>query len=146
MISVEFNRLDTIHGGNVMNNDIERYNASQLSKDQKICCLLMDEINRNLAESESKIWHGSPVWFIDDNPVVGYSKLKNCIQLLFWSGQTFEEEGLKPVGKYKAAEARYTEADQINIDDLTGWINKSIEIQWDYKNIARRKGVLERLK
>lgn len=77
---------------------------------------------------------------------MGYCKLKNCVQLLFWSGQTFEEEGLKPEGKYKAAEARYTEANQINIDDLTQWIRKSKEIQWDYKNIARCKGVLERLK
>lgn len=75
---------------------------------------------------------------------MGYCKLKNCIQLLFWSGQTFEE-GLKPVGKYKAAEACFTEVDQINIDDLTRWFSKAIEIQWDYKNIVRRKGVLERL-
>ena len=77
---------------------------------------------------------------------MGYCKLKDSIQLLFWSGQTFEEEGLRPVGKHKAAEARYTEADQINIDDLTLWINKSTEIQWDYKNLPRRNGVLERLK
>ena len=45
-----------------MNNEIERYNASQSEKDQKICYLIMDVINRNLAESESKIWHGSPVF------------------------------------------------------------------------------------
>lgn len=129
-----------------MNSDIDRYNASQSANDQKICYLLMEEINRKLTESESKIWHGSPVWFIDDNPVVGYCKLKDCIQLLFWSGQTFGEEGLKPIGKYKAGEARYTGANQINIDDLSQWLNKSIEIQWDYKNISKRKGVLERLK
>ena len=77
---------------------------------------------------------------------MGYCKLKNCIQLLFWSGQTFEEKGLKPEGKYKASEARYTEVNQINIEELTQWIRKSREIQWDYKNIVRRKGVLERLK
>jgi len=129
-----------------MNNEIDIYNESQSVNDQIICKLLMDEINSNLAEAKCKIWHGSPVWFIDDNPVVGYCKLKNCVQLLFWSGQTFKEEGLKPEGKFKASEARYTEADQINIDDLTRWISKSREIQWDYKNIVRRKGVLERLK
>lgn len=127
-----------------MNDEIERYNASQSDTDQKICNLLMDEINRNLAEAKSKIWHGSPVWFIEDNPIVGYCKLKNSIQLLFWSGQTFEDS-LKPVGKYKAAEARYNAPDEINIDDLTRWLSKSIEIQWDYKNIVRRKGVLELL-
>ena len=129
-----------------MNNEIEIYNGLQSVNDQLICKLLMDEINSNLTEAKCRIWHGSPVWFIDDNPVVGYCKLKNCAQLLFWSGQTFEEEGLKPEGKFKASEARYTEANQINIDDLTRWISKSREIQWDYKNIVRRKGVLERLK
>ena len=129
-----------------MNNEIETYNELQSEKDQIICKLLRDEINNNLAESESKIWHGSPVWFIDGNPIVGYCKLKNYVQLLFWSGQTFEEEGLKPTGKYKASEARYTEVSQINSDDLTQWISKSREIQWDYKNIIKRKGILERLK
>ena len=129
-----------------MGNEIEIYNESQSAENEKICKLLMHEINCNLAEAKSKIWHGSPVWFIDDNPVVGYCKLKNCIQLLFWSGQTFEEKGLKPEGKYKASEARYTEVNQINIEELTQWIRKSREIQWDYKNIVRRKGVLERLK
>ena len=129
-----------------MENEIEIYNESQSAENEKICKLLMHEINCNLAEAKSKIWHGSPVWFIDDNPVVGYCKLKNCIQLLFWSGRTFEEKGLKPKGKYEASEARYTEADQINIDNLIQWISKSREIQWDYKNIVKRKGVLERLK
>jgi hypothetical protein len=104
----------------------------------------MDEINNNLTNAESKIWHGSPVWFMDGNPIVGYSKLKDGIQLLFWSGASFEER-FKPVGKFKAAEIRYTDAAQINRDDLTRWLDKSKEIQWDYKNIVKRRGVLERL-
>jgi len=127
-----------------MNIEIESYNATQTDMDKKICDLLRDEITQHLPEAEGKIWHGSPVWFINGNPVVGYCKLKNCIQLLFWSGQTFEE-GLKPVGKYKAAEASYTNVTEINIEDLTRWLIKSINIQWDYKNIVRRKGILERL-
>lgn len=126
------------------NVEIESYNASQADIDRKICNLLMDEINRNLVDAKSKIWHGSPVWFLDGNPIVGYCKLKNCIQLLFWSGQTFYD-GLKPVGKYKAAEARFNEPDQINIDDLARWLHKSIEIQWDYKNMVKRNGSLELL-
>jgi len=129
-----------------MNNEIEIYNESQSAENQKICKLLMEEINRNLADAKNKIWHGSPVWFIDDNPVVGYCKLKDCVQLLFWSGQSFEEKGLKSEGKFKASDARYTDADQINIDELEQWLSKSREIQWDYKNIVMRKGVLERLK
>jgi hypothetical protein len=128
-----------------MNIEIEKYNSLQSERDQVICNRLMEEINSSLINVESKIWHGSPVWFIDDNPIVGYSKLKGCIQLLFWSGASFEES-LKPVGKYKAAEARYTDVVQINIDDLTRWLNKSKEIQWDYKNMVKREGVLELLK
>jgi hypothetical protein len=78
---------------------------------------------------------------LDGNPIVGYSKLKDCIRLLFWSGQSFDEPGLEAEGSFKAAEARYTFDDQIVPRDL-----KAIEIQWDYKNIVKRKGKLERLK
>lgn len=128
-----------------MDNEIEKYNAKQTDEDQMICTLLMDQINNSLTKSESKIWHGNPVWFIDGNPIAGYSKLKNGIQLLFWSGASFEEN-LKPVGKYKAAEVRYTAVVQINMDELTRWLDKSKNIQWDYKNLVKRQGILERLK
>ena len=116
------------------------------SADREICDLLATEINRSLSEAEDKIWHAHPVWFLDGNPVVGYSKLKDCVRLLFWSGQSFEEDVLKKEGSFKAAEVRYTSADQVNRDDLKRWLAKAREIQWDYKNIARRKGQLERLK
>jgi hypothetical protein len=66
--------------------------------------------------------------------------------LLFWSGQSFEEEGLKEEGSFKAAEARYTDADQVNTEKLSRWLAQARDIQWDYKNIVRRKGRLERLK
>lgn len=104
------------------------------------------EIDRGLPEAENKIWHGHPVWFVDGNPVVGYGKLKECVRLLFWSGQSFEEDALKQEGKFKAAEVRYTRADQIEREDLKRWLGKACEIQWDYKNIVQRKGRLERLK
>jgi hypothetical protein len=86
------------------------------------------------------------VWFLDGNPIVGYSKLKDCVRLLFWSGQSFEEDGLTVEGKFKAAEARYTSSDQVDVKALRRWLKKSRDIQWDYKNIVRRKGRLERLK
>lgn len=127
-----------------MNSEIEKYNALQTAEGRIICNRLMDEINIHLTKAEGKIWHGNPVWFIDDNPIVGYSKLKSSIQLLFWSGASFEEN-LEPVGKFMAAEIRYTDVAQVNIDDLTRWLNKSTEIQWDYKNLVKRQGVLERL-
>ncbi|ELR68075.1 leucyl-tRNA synthetase [Fulvivirga imtechensis AK7] len=129
-----------------MNQDIQAYNDSQSNEDREICNVLLQEISRHLPEAENKIWHAHPVWFLESNPIVGYSKLKSCIRLLFWSGQSFEEKGLQKEGKFKAAEMRYTSADQINKEDLARWLKKSKEIQWDYKNIVKRKGVLERLK
>ena len=129
-----------------MNKDIQEYNSRQSAGDKEICDLLSAEISRNLPEAENKIWHAHPVWFLNGNPVVGYSKLKDCIRLLFWSGQSFDEEGLQKEGSFKAAEVRYTSAKEINKDDLKRWLEKSRQIQWDYKNIVKRKGKLERLR
>lgn len=129
-----------------MNKDVKAYNNSQTIENKKICNLLAKEIDSNLPEAENKIWHAHPVWFLDGNPVVGYHKLKDCIRLLFWSGQSFDEEGLQKEGSFKAAEARYTSVKEINLKDMKRWLKKSEEIQWDYKNIVKRKGVLERLK
>lgn len=129
-----------------MNKDTKSYNNSQSETEKEICDLLATEINRHFPEAENKIWHAHPVWFIDGNPIVGYSKLKNCIRLLFWSGQSFEEEALQSEGSFKAAEMRYTSATQVNTKDLKRWLAKAKEIQWDYKNLIKRKGVLERLK
>ncbi|GCC53312.1 DUF1801 domain-containing protein [Chryseotalea sanaruensis] len=129
-----------------MNADIQEYNNAQVASDKAICNLLANEIDKGLPEAENKIWHKHPVWFLDGNPVVGYSKLKDSVRLLFWSGQTFEEEGLQKEGSFKAAEMRYTAVDQVNTKDLARWLKKSRDIQWDYKNIVKRKGKLERLK
>jgi hypothetical protein len=129
-----------------MNKDTQAYNNAQSGPDKAICTLLFREINRNLPVAENKIWHGHPVWFLEGNPVVGYSKLKTCIRLLFWSGQSFDEPGLQPEGTFKAAEARYTSAAQVDTDDLKRWLEKARDIQWDYKNIVKRKGKLQRLR
>ena len=129
-----------------MNKEIQAYNNKQLPEDKKICKLLYQEINLHLPDAENKIWHAHPVWFLDGNPIVGYHKLKDCVRLLFWSGESFEEDGLGKEGNFKTAGARYTSVDQINPKDLKRWLLKSKKIQWDYKNIVKRKGVLERLK
>jgi hypothetical protein len=126
-------------------NEIREYNDSQNSSDKKICELLANEIDKHLPQSSSKIWHAHPVWFIEGNPIVGYSKLKDSVRLLFWSGQSFDEESLTKEGTFKAADARYTSVDQINLADLERWLKKSIKIQWDYKNIVKRKGELIKL-
>ncbi len=128
--------------------EILAYNATQAAGDKRICAALAKAIDGRLASVEGcecKIWHRHPVWFIDGNPIVGYSKLKDCIRLLFWSGQSFDEPGLEPEGTFKAAEARYTELKEVSAKDLGRWLEKAIEIQWDYKNIVKRRGRLERL-
>ncbi len=126
---------------------IKAYNTAQTKNNKKICELLRLEIGNALKESESKIWHGSPVWFLDGNPVVSYSVRKDeRVSLMFFSGQTFQEEDLIPEGKFKAAEIFYKDVSEIKISELKKWLKKAKEIQWDYKNIVKRKGKLVRLK
>ncbi len=130
-----------------MNKEVKAYNNAQSSTDKKICNLLAREIHSGLPDAENKIWHAHPVWFLAGNPIAGYSKQKAGIRLMFWSGASFEEEGLQPgTGKFKDASIIYTSAEQIKSKDLKRWVKKSRDIQWDYKNIVKRKGMLERLK
>jgi hypothetical protein len=130
----------------LINKEIQTYNNTQSKTDKAICDLLAQEISSNLPGAENKIWHRHPVWFLDGNPITGYSKLKDGIRLMFWSGVSFEEESLKPgTGKFKDASITYTSVEEINTKDLKRWLKKSETIQWDHKNIVKRKGVLERL-
>lgn len=128
--------------------DIAAYNATQSADDKKICVFLAKAIDAGLPKAERKIWHRHPVWFLDGNPIVGYSKLKDGIRLMFWSGQSFEESGLPadpPDTKFKSAAVRYASVDEIDAAALKRWLKKSATIQWDYKNLVKRKGRLERL-
>lgn len=125
---------------------IAAYNKGQAKGDKAVCDLLKREIEKALPKAESKIWHGSPVWFLDGNPIVGYHKLKDGVRLFFWSGQSFKTPGLVPEGTFKAAEARFIDAKEIKLAPLRRWLAESKKIQWDYKNIVKRKGKLVRLK
>lgn len=129
-----------------MNTEISNYNNELNESDKAICQLLAQVITESLPEAENKIWHAHPVWFLDGNPIAGYSKLKDSVRLLFWSGQSFNEPDLKVEGKFKAAEKRYNAVDQVDVLALKRWLEKSRQIQWDYKNLVKRKGKLERLK
>ena len=124
---------------------IDAYHHAQAPDDRAICEALRDIIDRHLPDAQSKIWHAHPVWFLDGNPVVGYSKLKGGVRLLFWSGQSFETPGLYPEGTFKAAEARYTALPQIDADLLRRWLAEARTVQWDYKNIVKKRGELDRL-
>lgn len=129
-----------------MHEDIRAYNNALHESDGAICELLAREIYRGLPKAESKIWHAHPVWFLDGNPIVGYSKQKAGIRLMFWSGADFEEEGLDVKGgKFKDASIFYNAVTEVSVKDLERWLRKAEVIQWDYKNIVKRKGKLERL-
>ena len=129
-----------------MNTEIKNYNNKQSQEDKSICGILANEIDKNLPKAESKIWHAHPVWFINGNPIVGYSKQKAGVRLMFWSGADFEEANLNVKGvKFKDASIFYNSTSEVDSTDLDRWLKKSQEIQWDYKNIVKRRGVLERL-
>src|SRR5690554_7586205 len=130
-----------------MNPDVQKYNNELLHNHKAICDVLAQQINDYLPEAESKIWHSHPVWFLDGNPTVGYSKQKLGIRLMFWSGADFEEPGLNVLGKkFKDASVFFNDASEVNTTDIRRWLKKAQEIQWDYKNLVKRKGRLERLK
>lgn len=130
----------------MINPEIIKNNKSLSTTDKAIADLLAEIIDAALPEAENKVWHAHPVWFLEGNPVAGYSKLKDSVRLLFWSGQSFNEPGLNPEGSFKAAEARYTDVKQVKKTELNRWLKKSRDIQWDYKNIVKKKGQLDRLK
>lgn len=124
---------------------IDAYHALQTAGDRPICDLLRREITAGLPLSESKIWHRHPVWFLEGNPIVGYSKQKPGIRLMFWSGMGFGEPDLLPgTGKFKDASKFYTSVDQVAVEDVRRWLRKAGVVQWDYKNLLRN-GRLERL-
>jgi len=129
-----------------MHADTRRYNAAQAPGHRAICRLLAKLIDQHLPDAENKVWHAHPVWFLDGNPIVGYSKLKDGVRLLFWSGQSFNEEDLRKEGTFKAAEMRYSAAEQVDPKQVARWLAKARDIQWDYKNLVRRKGRLQRPK
>ena len=124
-----------------MNTEIQNYNQQFSSDDREIVEKLVKIINENLPEAENKIWHSHPVWFLEGNPIVGYSKQKAGMRLMFWSGKSFEEEKLNILGgKFQDASIFFNSVEEINENDLKKWLQKSREIQWDYKNIVKRKG------
>ena len=130
-----------------MNPEILTYNQQFSLEDEEIVEKLAKIINENLPEAENKIWHSHPVWFLEGNPIVGYSKQKAGMRLMFWSGKSFEEEKLNILGgKFQDASIFFNSVEEINENDLKKWLQKSREIQWDYKNIVKRKGQLLRLK
>lgn len=128
-----------------MPDEIKAYNSAQSAEYKKICTKLARVIDQELKKAESKLWHGGPVWFLDGNPIVGYSVRKNGVQLLFWSGQSFKKSALDAEGSFKAAEMYYVEEKDVKITALRGWLKQAKRIQWDYKNIVKNRGRLDKI-
>lgn len=130
-----------------MNSNIQKYNELQTESDRLICEKLCEIINENLIDSESKIWHAHPVWYLDGNPIVGYSKQKRGIRLMFWSGKSFNEEILNVLGeKFQDASVFYNDISEMKENDIKRCLEKAEKIQWDYKNLVKRKGLLIQIK
>ncbi|MEN9580150.1 MAG: hypothetical protein RJA70_3159 [Pseudomonadota bacterium] len=129
-----------------MDAEILKYNASQGPAHRAVCDLLAQEIDTHLPGAESKVWHAHPVWFLDGNPIVGYSKQKAGIRLMFWSGADFEEARLNTIGKkFKDASIFLSDVSELRDSELKRWLKKAREIQWNYRDIVKKKGLLERL-
>jgi hypothetical protein len=128
-----------------MNKGIGSYNKAQKAGFKKICEVLAKELDAGLKRAESKIWHRGPVWFLDGNPIAGYWVRKDNVQLLFWSGQSFRTSGLVAEGKFKVGEIRYASISDVKTAPLRKWLKESQKIQWDYKNIVKRKGKLAKV-
>jgi hypothetical protein len=126
--------------------DIVTYNKGRDAGERALCELLASTIEGGLLGAESKIWHAHPVWFLDGNPIVGYSKQKPGIRLMFWSGADFDEPALSVVGKkFRDASLFYNDVADVDAAALRRWLRKGKVIQWDYRNIVRNKGKLIRL-
>jgi hypothetical protein len=129
-----------------MHRETLKYNTQQEPGHRDVCNVLAQAIDTHLPGAENKIWHAHPVWFLDGNPIVGYSRQKPGIRLMFWSGKDFDEPGLNVVGqKFKDASVFYNDVSEVRKATLKRWLTKARKIQWDYKNLIRRKGRLERV-
>lgn len=126
-----------------MGSDIEKYHASLSAEDRTICEALAVAIERELPEAEGKVWHGHPVWFLEGNPVVGYHRLKPGLRVLFWSGQSFPTPGLTANGSFKAADFQPKSVEELATLPLEAWLKESRDVQWDYKNIMKNKGLVK---
>jgi hypothetical protein len=115
--------------------DIQGYNFKLEGANRVIAAGLCHLIATALPNAVGKVWHGHPVWFLDGNPIVGYSLKKAGIEVLFWSGKSFKTDGLRPIGKYQAA-GIYIETSE-DIAGVASFMSEAVSIQWDYKDLPK---------
>ena len=121
--------------------EIAGYHKSFTSQQAKVMQKLREELDKALGQEHSKLWHGAPVWFVGDNPVAGYSVNSRGVCLLFWNGKSFKDTSLYPVGKFFAAELRYTELSEIKVTKLRVLIRQAKNNVWDSAGYIRRARV-----
>lgn len=124
--------------------DIQEYQVELSAENLEICSTLDKLISKAIPKAEGKVWHGHPVWFLDGNPVVGYSLKKSGIEVLFWSGQSFKAAGLIPLGKFKAAKLEVPTLKGLDKKQFADWLAEAVKIQWDYANLPKKRA-LEKL-
>jgi hypothetical protein len=131
--------------------DITRYGAKQDVQRAAICNALQNSIDASLPSASSKLWHGIPVWFVGENPAVGFQARKTGVMLMFWNGQHFDEPELEASGSFHMAQKAYNDASEIDTEKLTRWIVKAGESIWDMVGernsfVAKRKATKARPK
>lgn len=123
--------------------DILDYQGGLSEAEAEIGAAIIKLISKAMPNAEGKVWHGQPVWFIDGNPVVGYSLKKAGIEVLFWSGQSFKLEGLRAIGKFKAAGVAVPTVKDLDRKMMTGWLAEAVAIQWDYQNLPKKRALVK---
>ncbi len=119
---------------------IPAYDRAQPAPLAAICRKLRAALTRGLPAAKAMVWHGSPVWFVGEVPVAGYCVgAKGDVQLLFWNGQAFDEPSLAPLGKFRAAEARYRSAAELDATTLERWLTKAGTQWWDLDELRVRR-------
>lgn len=124
---------------------IADYAKTQTVEHAAICRALRAAIDAVLPKATSKIWHGSPVWFIEENPVVGYNvTAKKGVNLLFWNGQSFGDPALKATGKFHAAQILFNAESEIDLKALRRWLKKAGADIWDARGYFLAQKALQK--
>ncbi len=119
---------------------IRAYARALGAVDAAICRRLRSEIAAELPRAAARIWHGAPVWFIGQTPVVGYSvTAKGGVNLLFWNGQAFGEPMLSAVGKFKAAQLHFDADSEIDSKLVRRCLRKAGSDLWDHSELRKQQ-------
>lgn len=120
-------------------NDVVKYNEAADPANRSVIDFLYEEFQQALPHATNKVWHGAPVWFLNEIPIAGYEDHKHGVKVLFWSGKDFSEPRLLGIGKHRAAGITYTDVSELNMEDLRRYLRLSTEIIWDYRSLRPKK-------